>query len=345
MVAQYRFPHEIFFRILGTLKQSSQNRTQLALCHSKMLSPFLAIATLPQDGRLSLDEPVRIMDDAAIMMRLRHPNIPVCWGVLSNENRPCIMREYVHGLNLDEVRRMATKPIPMEVACSIFSQLCDALCFTYERQRMDGSEMYLVHGNINSTNILVSVDGYVKLIGFKFDGFSSGIMDGTVRFEAEQRYEDLVAQWRQNDLRSLARALGKLLGVNVSGELNESGTRRPCDTVPDELRTLIEDVSVDNGKSPFISLVEFSARLHRLLSESGRLLSPTELKEWFATAFPRWLSNHLQVTRMLTHNPALAGLSGLIRTTGEKNVVVPSMDDDEDTEYDITIATTVRTKS
>lgn len=99
----------------------------------------------------------RMLGEARVLDRLRHPNIVQVVGVDEIGGKVVIAMEYVRGESLQEVLRQ-TPQLPLADAVSIAAQICDGLAFAHANRT--------VHRDVKPANILVGRDSVVKLVDF-----------------------------------------------------------------------------------------------------------------------------------------------------------------------------------
>ncbi|MEI8254567.1 MAG: protein kinase [Deltaproteobacteria bacterium] len=122
---------------------------------------------LPQfQGDAVLHE--RFIAEARINSRLEHPNIvQVLHFDITPE--PYLVLEYVDGLSVaDLLRRGATGQgkLPLASALYIVAEAADALDYAHRRTDDDQRPLGIVHRDVSPPNILVSLDGAVKVNDF-----------------------------------------------------------------------------------------------------------------------------------------------------------------------------------
>ncbi len=80
-----------------------------------------------------------------------------------------MVMEYVNGVNLEEFilqhRALGTE-IPVEIACFIVSRVCRGLAYAHTKVGLDGQPQGIVHRDVNPRNIMLSLEGDVKLTDF-----------------------------------------------------------------------------------------------------------------------------------------------------------------------------------
>lgn len=109
---------------------------------------------------------------------LNHPNIARVYGSFDWGGVPCVVTEYVRGINLKErVKRAA--PFPLAVAVDIALSLAEALDASHR--------LGIVHGDLRSHSVLISSDGRVKLTDYGLQNAVTGAGAGA----AEQRPQSI----------------------------------------------------------------------------------------------------------------------------------------------------------
>lgn len=108
------------------------------------------------------------LDEARLAAKIRHPNVVGTLDVEDDEHLYIVM-EYVEGDRLLALLRHAAKSgekIPPAVAVRIAMDTLAGLHAAHELTDDDGSPLGLVHRDVSPQNILISVDGSVKLVDF-----------------------------------------------------------------------------------------------------------------------------------------------------------------------------------
>ncbi|MBL8678917.1 MAG: serine/threonine protein kinase [Myxococcales bacterium] len=108
------------------------------------------------------------LDEARLAAKIRHPNVVGTLDVEDDEHLYLVM-EYVEGDRLLALLRHSAKTgekIPPAVAVRISMDTLAGLHAAHELTDDDGSPLGLVHRDVSPQNILISVDGSVKLVDF-----------------------------------------------------------------------------------------------------------------------------------------------------------------------------------
>jgi len=102
-----------------------------------------------------------------IASTVRHPNICETYELGRDENLLFMVMEWVAGDTLSGLMRgAALNPLPLEIAARICSEACAGLHAAHEANDGDGNNLGIVHRDVSPPNILVSVNGHVKVSDF-----------------------------------------------------------------------------------------------------------------------------------------------------------------------------------
>jgi serine/threonine-protein kinase len=126
----------------------------------KVVHPHLA--EVPEFVRMFLDE-------ARLSACIQHPNVVHVEELGEAFGSYFLAMEYVHGDSLatllSSLERVERR-LPIECAVSIAAAAAAGLHAAHETTSEDGSPLGIVHRDVSPQNVLVSIDGYVKVIDF-----------------------------------------------------------------------------------------------------------------------------------------------------------------------------------
>ncbi len=108
------------------------------------------------------------LDEARLMAALSHPHIAQVYEVGHVDDTWFIAMEYIHGLSLHDLLNtlLPGEQLPeAEVVC-IALKVAEALDYVHGCRDETGQPLSIVHRDINPSNVLLSVDGAIKLIDF-----------------------------------------------------------------------------------------------------------------------------------------------------------------------------------
>lgn len=111
-------------------------------------------------------------DEAQLGACIRHPNVV---GVIdfiapvSEHDAPALVLEWIEGVDLAELVRASTKSdrrLPIDVVAAIACDVLAGLHAAHESRRDDGLALEIVHRDVSPQNILVGIDGVVRVTDF-----------------------------------------------------------------------------------------------------------------------------------------------------------------------------------
>jgi len=152
--------------LLEVVGQGSFGKVRRAVHHSTKQQ--VAIKILPQTGESAVDMQ-RAMREIDILMKLSHPNIISLHQVIEGKDKLFIVMDFVHGTDLMAYIQ-SNNGLSEKEAQRCFRQIVSALQYCHERG--------VLHRDVKPKNILVDIDGTLKLIDF---GMSNWIEEGKLR--------------------------------------------------------------------------------------------------------------------------------------------------------------------
>lgn len=107
--------------------------------------------------------------EAKLVADLVHENIVQIYQLGHIENVYYIAMEYINGVNLEEFgnrHKDLGKPIPVEWSAFIASRVARGLEYAHSKCGPDGESLGVVHRDVSPKNIMMRIDGVVKLGDF-----------------------------------------------------------------------------------------------------------------------------------------------------------------------------------
>jgi len=126
------------------------------------------------------------LDEARLGMLLRHPNIVRVYDARDIDGTCIMVMELVEGESLRSLTRAAhraKRSMGVPIAVYVVQELAKALAYAHRARDATGRGLAIVHRDVSPQNVLLGVDGAVKLTDF-------GLADATVHEHV--RGEDMI---------------------------------------------------------------------------------------------------------------------------------------------------------
>jgi eukaryotic-like serine/threonine-protein kinase len=133
-------------------------------------SKLVAIKTILPHLAHSAEFERMFLDEARIAAGVHHPNVTEIYELGEEGNVLYLAMEWVNGESLVHVVRglngKTTAPVEPRIAARIAADACAGLHAAHELQDEQGHPLNVVHRDVSPHNILVSMDGTVKVTDF-----------------------------------------------------------------------------------------------------------------------------------------------------------------------------------
>ncbi|MBI3203613.1 MAG: protein kinase [Myxococcales bacterium] len=250
------------------------------------------------------------VDEGRIIHMIRHPNVVDVFESSEQDGIGYIAMEWIEGDSLHAIIAEAGKrrPIPPEMAVRIIADAAGGLHAAHELKDAQGSPMNVVHRDVSPHNILIGVDGAVKLVDFGVakamgrlsEVTSAGQLKGKFGYMSPEQ-----AMAKKVDRRSDVFALGIVLFELTTGRRLFRGQH--------DAETLHMVVS---GKIPRPSSIDpsYPAALEEIVQKALQ----RDLGKRFQTAaeFQQALDGYLKAERVVVPRAGIANL--LKKVLGER---------------------------
>lgn len=141
------------------------------------------------------EELVRLfVREAQIMSQLRHPGIVSVLDFATEHNAYLMVLEYVHGYHLGhwlKFHRIVKRAFAAELAIHIMVKVLEALDYVHTRRDGEGQPLGIVHRDISPSNVLLDVDGHVRLLDFgvaRMHGEATQVKSGEISLKGKFPY-------------------------------------------------------------------------------------------------------------------------------------------------------------
>ncbi len=183
----------------------------------RSLDRQVALKLLPPELEREPGFSSRFLREAQAMARLDHPHIVRVFDHGQAEGQHYLVLEYVDGLNLRQLMRR--RELSTAEALALVPQICDALQYAHDQG--------VVHRDVKPENILVNLDGKVKIADFGLarmthaEGGLSSTLTGTHQVMGTPHYmaPEQVEGFRDVDHRADIYSLGIVFYEMLTGEL------------------------------------------------------------------------------------------------------------------------------
>lgn len=109
------------------------------------------------------------LDEARLAAQLNHTNICQIYKLDEYRGTYYIAMEYIEGHNTAALLRTASihkLRLPFEIICQIILGVCAALDYAHSRTDEIGEPLHIVHRDLSPPNIMITLDGHIKVIDF-----------------------------------------------------------------------------------------------------------------------------------------------------------------------------------
>ncbi|MBX7148360.1 serine/threonine protein kinase [bacterium] len=128
-----------------------------------------------------------LVDEAKVLVHLNHANIVQVYELNRDDNIYYIVLEFVDGFDLRKITNrldITRQKIPVPLTLYIIEKICMGLMYAHEKKDGESHGLGIVHRDISPQNILISLDGDVKITDFgisKIMGKAGDTTAGTLK--------------------------------------------------------------------------------------------------------------------------------------------------------------------
>jgi serine/threonine-protein kinase len=239
------------------------------------------------------------MDEARIASLIRHPNVVNVHDVHEAEGEHLLVMDYVEGASLAAVMRGARKRrerIGRPAALRILVDALAGLNAAHEQTSLDGRPLGVVHRDATPHNILLGVDGSVRLTDFgiakaaeRTVNTATGLAKGKFRYMAPEQ-----ARGGALDRRVDVFAMGivawelltgdRLFDADSDGQvllaISEGKYRKPSSvdpSIPAELEAIVMRALAVNPNERWPTALAFADAITAWGQSTGEIASPAEV--------------------------------------------------------------------
>lgn len=272
------------------------------------------------------------IDEAMNTARLNHPNIVQVYSLRkTSDNRVFIVMQYIEGVDLKDVIDLFNQrdmTMPKNLVVHIVGEVCKALEYAHSlKDRKSDEPLNIVHRDVSPSNIMLTIEGSVKLIDFGIakarhrvaKKTQTGFVKGKVSYLAPEQLEGKEAT-RQSDIFSLGAVFYELCTGNqafvgdsdftIMKNIISSSVDYSClddMNLPEDCCQIIKKALTKNLSQRYTSANEMYVDLYKLGREHYPGEPTSELSRFVHELF-------VKVPDQLTDKPGVADSQKKIKT-------------------------------
>ncbi len=262
------------------------------------------------------------INEAKLAALLSHQNIVQIFDLGNVDGIYYIAMEYVMGKDLRTMlrkRKERKTRIPIELALTITSRMCNGLDYAHRKKDLSGSDLNIVHRDVSPQNVLISYEGEVKIVDFGIAKAASsgsetkaGVLKGKLAYMSPEQ-----AWGKTIDRRTDVFATGVVLYEMLTGErpfkatsdfdllekVREAKLDSPSKLNPEIYTELEAAVMKSLAKDPadrYQTTSEMEMALETLIVSKGHGLSSLNLSQYMSALFKEEMEQDTQRFQMAT---------------------------------------------
>lgn len=182
----------------------------------------MAIKTVLEDFTNNDEFVEMFIGEAKLVADLIHQHIVQIYQLGRMGKQYYMAMEYIHGVNLEQFidrHHQYKKRIPTELCVYICSRVSRALEYAHKKRGRDGTHLGVVHRDVSPKNVMIDIEGVVKLTDFGIAKARNLMQDkeGDILMGKVQYMSPEQADFKQTDGRSDVFSLGVVLYELLAG--------------------------------------------------------------------------------------------------------------------------------
>lgn len=156
------------YKLLAPLASGGMAQVWAAKPEGTGFARTIALKLIRQEYAADDEYARMFIDEATVAASIRHPNVCETYELGRQDGVLFMAIEWVAGDSLAGIlhRDQGLEPIPMTLAARIVADACAGLHAAHEAVGPDGSPLGVVHRDVSPPNILLSLQGQVKVSDF-----------------------------------------------------------------------------------------------------------------------------------------------------------------------------------
>jgi len=220
------------FEVIRSLGEGGMGEVYLARqVGAEGFSSLVALKCVLGDEQNEEDAKQRFVSEAKISSRFEHSGLVKAQNLVRIDGRLYLVLEYVDGTSLRVVNKTAAelgRKLPVELGCYIGQCVAEALHYAHTLRGGEGEEedWALVHRDVSANNVMVTRQGFVKLLDFGVayarvahrERTRTGLICGNYAYLSPEQAAGRRPETGEIDRRSDLFSLGLLLVEMLRGE-------------------------------------------------------------------------------------------------------------------------------
>lgn len=288
------------------------------------------------------------LDEARIAAKIHDPNVVEIIDLGEDEDLFFMVMEYVEGETLSALLRQVRKneeSLPLAVSLQIVSDACRGLSAAHDLEDRDGTPLELVHRDVSPHNLLVSMNGRVKVVDFgimkaagKRSNTLTGQLRGKVAYMSPEQARSLPVD-RRTDVFALGAVLWEMVvGARLfSGETESEVLAQvlqydgpPLEElpsgVPDDLVAIFERALARRADERYATAKDLLDDVRVLIRQERKDDEPREL---LAATMERFFAARVEYVRATIRRratgDAMAGGSSIVAANDVSRTIAAAM--------------------
>ncbi|MCB9639672.1 MAG: protein kinase [Myxococcales bacterium] len=239
-------------------------------------------------------------DEARVAAVMNHPNIVQIFELGQHEENYFIAMEYVNGFNLRSVIQICSENglwLAPEYIAKLASQICEGLEYAHSFCDADGHHLNLIHRDVSPQNIILSMQGVIKIVDFGIAKAQStqetqaGTIKGKLAYMSPEQVKGLTLD-RRSDIFSLGIVMYELATYNrpFHGKSDIDMLRAILNSAPvpvqqyrpdfpEEFYNIINRALTKNRDERYQSARELQWDIERFIQNWRKPIGPFQLQE------------------------------------------------------------------
>jgi serine/threonine protein kinase len=305
----YTAPSQLLFgnyRILRRLGEGGMGEVLLArFVGAEEFEKLVVLKRIRRDYLKNPEAMKQFQQEARVTARLSHPNIVQVFDFSRIDEEFFFAMEYVNGIDLRQALRLCSDNKmywPPELCMRVISDVCSGLQAAHEYTDESGAPVPIYHRDVSPENVIISVDGAVKLTDFGIAkaadssvNTDSGVFKGKHSYTAPEQLEEGVTTDHRTDIYATGIVLFELLslrryyGDEPSLPMVYASSMRPPpklsherDGIPAGLQPIFERAVASDRSARYQSAFELKQSLEQLMKR-GEYPTNHDLAVWIRT--------------------------------------------------------------